>query len=32
MGLLVLFKVLEINCNRFKQTDWIRKSWFKATN
>ena len=21
-----------INCNRFKQTNWIRKPWFEAKN
>ena len=26
------FKTLQINCNRFKETNWIRKPWFKATN
>ena len=26
----MLFEALQINCNRFKQTDLIRKSWFKA--
>ena len=31
-GLGVLFKALQINCNRFKQTNWIRKPWFKTTN
>ena len=25
-------QTLQTNCNRFKQTNSIRKSWFKATN
>ena len=24
--LVILFKTLQINCNRFKQPNWIRKS------
>ena len=23
---------LQTNCNRFKQTNWTRKPWFKITN
>ena len=30
--LRVLFKALQIKCNRFKQTNSIRKLWLKATN
>ena len=32
IGLWVLFKTLQINCNRSKQTNWIRKSLFNTTN
>ena len=32
IGLWVFFKTLQANCNRFKQTNRIRKSWFKTTN
>ena len=32
IGLWILFKTLKTNCNRFKQTNWINESWFKATN
>ena len=28
----ILFKALKTNCNRFRETNWIRKSWFKTTN
>ena len=31
IGLWILFKGLQTNCNRFKQTNWIRKPWFKTT-
>ena len=24
--------LLQINCNRFKLTNWIRKPWLKVTN
>ena len=32
IGLWILFKTLKSNCKRFKQTNWIRKLWFKTTN
>ena len=32
IGLWMLFKALKINCNRFKQTNCIRKLWFKTKN
>ena len=24
--------IIQINCNKLKQTKWIRKPWFKTTN
>ena len=30
MGLWIFFKSLQTNCRRFKQTNWIRKPWFKT--
>ena len=30
--LWVFFKALQINCNRSKQINWIRKLWFEAIN
>ena len=32
IGLWIFFKLLETDCNRFEQANWIRKSWFKTTN
>ena len=32
IGFWVLFIILQINCNRLNQTNWIRKPWIKATN
>ena len=29
IGLWILLKTLQSNCNRFKQTNWIRKSWLR---
>ena len=30
IGLWILFKALQINCNRFNETNWIKKPWFEA--
>ena len=30
--LWILFKILQINCNRFKQVNWIRKPWLNKQN
>ena len=30
--LWILLKLLQINCNIFKQTNWTRKSWVKTAN
>ena len=32
IGLWALLKALQTNWNRFKQTNWIRKHWFKTRN
>ena len=28
--LRILFKQLETNCNRFKETNWVRRCWYNG--